>query len=147
MNASLGSLRQIRIVVDDNENDSEMLATWPLFLGLGLLVAHPFYLLANRVMYAGFENSLIAGVKPSANKNFFRAAGSVYRENGLRGFFRGFVPYSIFMVGMYHASFYEFLTERRLCDIRREIYEAKLRRGMIKESDERWPGGSPMFPR
>lgn len=75
-----------------------------ILLGLGLVLAHPFRLLSNRVMYSGFENSSMGGVvKSGANKNFFRAVSSVYRENGFGGFFRGFLPYSIFIMAIYHA--------------------------------------------
>lgn len=81
--------------------------TWPLTVFFSSAVAHPFLLICLRVRYSGLENSLGAynhhhsGLNERTQRNFWQAAKFIYKyEGGIRAFYRGFVPSTIFMMAL-----------------------------------------------
>lgn len=74
-------------------------------LSLGLLLSYPFYVVAKKVQYSGFEDKLVQQGKINHNtyKNSFRAIKNLYKiEGGLKAFFAGFIPATIFVLASQH---------------------------------------------
>jgi hypothetical protein len=58
----------------------------------------------------------------------WKSAKNTYKfEGGIRGFYQGFVPGSIFLAALYHADLYYLCTGKELYNVRKEIKELKVK--------------------
>lgn len=72
----------------------------------GLLMAHPFFLMCTRVQYGRFyeEEAL-----RKAYRNAFFAFRHIFKTEGIRGFYRGFVPS---FIALYIPMFWNYFAWR-----------------------------------
>ena len=95
---------------------------WPLAFLVGQVFAHPFFVIAARVQYSGFEGKYYHGKMPeNAFSNMFKTIANIKKFEGIRGFYKGFIPSTIFVMGMYYADLYYLWTGRELHDVRETI--------------------------
>ena len=97
-----------------------------LALGTSLLLAYPWFVVAAKVQYSGFEGSHYKG--KINHSNMFRSFKNTYKyERGIRGLYQGLVPASLFIAALYHADLYYVYKGEELFNVREEIKQLKLK--------------------
>ena len=105
-----------QILMESEIDEQKKNYVWPLIVLGGMLLAHPWYMIALRVQYSGFEKKL---VKNTSNRNMFQAMRTIYKFEGkFKAFYKGFVPASMFYAALHHETLYQVINGKELCDIR-----------------------------
>ena len=101
---------------------------WPFIFLFGQVLAHPFFVIAARVQYSGFEGAYYNRKMPeNAFSNMFKTIANIKKFEGFRGFYQGFIPSTIFMMGVYHSDLYYLWTGKEMYDVRETIRETKIK--------------------
>lgn len=126
---------QEQTVIDPNQfvnHDKYIFRPWMIFLGVTCLVYQPFNVLMRRVQFAGHESRTMLA-DGSANRNMWRAAKTVWRERGIRGFYAGMAPASVALMLTMHAHIYNRMTGGyNLSDIRTELQLIREKYGLVE---------------
>jgi len=70
-------------------------------------------------------------MKRSTQSNCWRAAKYIYKyEGGLRGFYKGFIPSTIFMLAVFHENILTMINQRSPFDIRADVIQMKEKYGL-----------------
>ena len=86
-----------QIVAEENTNMK--ILKWPQILLFTQILAHPWFVISARVM----------SNKGRLDKNMFVCAQNLARHEGLRGFYRGFLPLLIFQLSWRYEDLYYFI--------------------------------------
>ena len=79
------------------------------FLAITCIMYHPWNVLTRRIMFSGHESRTMLA-DATANRNMKRAAQTIWRERGIRGFYAGFAPASVAFLLVLHAEVYNRMT-------------------------------------